>query len=93
MILVEFIPHLLRTIEHRHRKNILMVMAGLFEINDIVSECFVKILKVNITNTQLFFVEKCENLLHYFLLNKCENLLHNFLLKKCENHLHCKRFI
>ena len=32
--------------------------ARLFKINDIVSSCFVKILKVNITNTLLFFVEK-----------------------------------
>ena len=29
----------------------------LFEINNIVSQCFVKILNVNITNTLLFFVQ------------------------------------
>ena len=34
------------------------VRAQLFEINDVVSLCIVKILKVNITNTLLFFVEK-----------------------------------
>ena len=37
---------------------VLPVWGRLFEINVGVSKCFVKILKVNITNTLLFFVGK-----------------------------------
>ena len=33
-------------------------MGRLFEINKVVSLCFVKVLNVNITNTLLFFVVK-----------------------------------
>ena len=36
----------------------MMTRAQLFKTNDVVSNSFVKISNVNITNTLLFFVEK-----------------------------------